>query len=84
VKSKVEFDTTAVCDPTALLAHRINFTPILTKRAAGKNRLFTYDISRNIALHRTEVLIPYERNINYKTVTNIHIMPIYNANILFN
>lgn len=34
-ESKIEFDTTAVCDPTALLAHRINFAPILTKRAVG-------------------------------------------------
>jgi len=74
VKSKVEFDTTAVCDPTALLAHRINFTSILTKRAADKNRLFTYDISRNIAFHRTEVLIHIiERNIYYKTKLPIYI-----------
>lgn len=62
-ESKVEFDTTAVCDPTALLAHRINFTPILTKRAAG----FATDRSRMIlqeiysALRRTEVSIPYYR-----------------------
>jgi len=53
-KSKVEFDSSAVCcDPTALLAHRINFTPILLPCVTGYG--LACDISRNIATHLADI-----------------------------
>jgi len=53
-KSKVEFDSSAVCcDPTALLAHRINFTPILLPCVIGYRP--ACDISRNIATHLADI-----------------------------
>lgn len=60
-ESKVEFDTTAVCDPNRVISpsNKFHADTHETCRRLFKNRPFTYDISRNIALHRTEVLIPY-------------------------